>query len=247
MGRLYDAARRLSRRILMAIVVDDGDTPAYPDYLSFTSSGNSTIALTNNGGNAPVVYYSFDRENWTLWDYSAISLTDGQTVYMYGENGGNGGKFSQSTTIRSTFVMTGSIAGGGNVMSLLGEDFENYTAVGNYCFYYLFNNCTALHSSPAFPAVTLGQFCYQYALSQTSITESPYLPATALVAGCYITLFFKCSLLSKITVAAESWNTSWTASWAYDVQPPGIFVCPASLSIPVGVNGIPSGWTREDL
>lgn len=247
MGRLYDAARRLSRRILMAIVVDDGDTPAYPDYLSFTSSGNSTIALANNGGNAPVVYYSFDRESWTLWDYSAISLTDGETVYMYGDNGGNGSRFSFSDSIYSQFVLTGNITGGGNVMSLMGDDFENYTAVDAFCFFSLFKDCTALHSSPAFPAVTLGTQCYRYALSNTSITESPYLPATVLASGCYITLFYRCVMLSKITIAAESWNTSWSASWMNGVAATGTFVCPASLTIPVGNSGIPSGWTRVDL
>lgn len=247
MGRLYDAARRLSRRILMAIVVDDGDTPAYPDYLSFTSSGNSSVRLFNAGGNAPVVYYSFDRETWTLWDYSAISLTDGQTVYMYGDNGGNGGQVSSSATIYSNFVVTGSITANGNVMSLLGEDFENYTAVGGYCFYNLFYNCQLMKSAPRFPATILAPYCYLGALRKTGITESPYLIANPNEYRCYYIMLFDCGSLSKITFGGDLWDTANANGWVSGVAATGTFVCKSSLTIPVGTSGIPSGWTREDL
>lgn len=231
----------------MAIVVDDGDTPAYPDYLSFTSSGNSTIRLANSGGNAPVVYYSFDRENWILWDYSAISLTDGQTVYMYGQNGGNGGRFSVGNTIYSKFNMTGSLAAGGNIMSLLGEDFENYTTVGEYCFVNIFRDRPSLTSSPKFPATIINKNCYLGALSSTSIIESPEIPASPTETGCYTYLFRNCLNLSRIVFGGDSWNTANATNWVDGVAATGTFVCPASLTIPVGTNGIPSGWTREDL
>lgn len=231
----------------MAIVVDDGGSPGYPDYLSFTSSGNSTIFLYNYGGNAPVVYYSFDRETWTLWDYSTISLTDGQTIYMYGENGGDGGRFSESSSKYSRFVMTGNLSGGGNVMSLLGEDFENYTAVGSYCFCNLFRTCSALHSSPAFPATILSDNCYIYALRGSGISESPYLPANPNEYHCYYSMFYDCINLSKITFGGDSWDANNANYWVSNVAVTGTFVCPASLTIPVGTNGIPSGWTRVDL
>lgn len=231
----------------MAIVVDDGDTPAYPDYLSFTSSGNSTIKLTNFGGNAPVIYYSFDRENWTLWDYSAISLTDGQIVYMYGDNGGDGGRFSLSNNTRSTFTMTGSITANGNVMSLLGEDFENYTAVGEYCFFGLFYNCSVLGSAPLFPATILADRCYYEAFQASGITESPYLPADPNKYRCYYIMFKDCNSLSKITFGGDLWDTTNANGWVSGVPATGTFVCKQSLTIPVGANGIPSGWTREDL
>lgn len=230
----------------MAIVVDDGGSPGYPDYLSFTSSGNSTISMQNTGGNAPVVYYSFDRETWTLWDYSAISLTDGQTVYMYGDNGGNGGQFSVSNTIYSKFNITGSIAAGGNIMSLLGEDFANYTAVGEFCFVNIFRDKPLL-KSPKFPATILNRNCYLGALMGTSITESPYIPASPIEAGCYTYFLRNCTNLSRIVFGGDSWNTANATNWVDGVPATGTFVCPASLTIPVGTNGIPSGWTREDL
>lgn len=39
-------------------------------YLCFTADGeDSIISLRNNGGNAPVIYYSFDNKEWTRWNY----------------------------------------------------------------------------------------------------------------------------------------------------------------------------------
>lgn len=226
------------------IVEEQGD--GYPDYLSFTSTGNSTVSLTNEGDNAPTVYYSFDRETWTLWDYSAISLTDGQIVYMYGDNGGDGGQFSESNSKYSHFTMTGTLAGGGNIMSLLGEDFENYTAVGTRCFYYLFNDCYSLVSSPKFPAIILGNFCYCGCLANTSITESPYLPANP-SNSCYSLMFAFCGSLANITIGATVWDSRAALNWVAAINDNGTFICPAELTIFSGVSGIPSGWTRVDL
>lgn len=203
--------------------------------------------MSNFGGNALVVYYSFDRETWTLWDYSDISLADGETVYMYGDNGGDGGQFSESDYIYSRFSMTGSLAAGGNIMSLLGEDFENYTAVGKYCFYRLFYNCSALKSTPRFPATILEKRCYCEAFLKTGIIESPYLPADPNKERCYLSMFMGCNSLSKITFGGDSWNTSNAAAWVTGVAATGTFICKPSLSISAGTGGIPSGWTRVDL
>lgn len=228
------------------IVEEQGD--GYPDYLSFKSTGNSTVSLTNEGDNAPIVYYSFDRETWTLWDYSAISLTDGQIVYMYGDNGGDGGQFSKSGSKYSHFTMTGTLAGGGNIMSLLGEDFENYTAVGANCFNSLFSNNNSIILPPKFPATTLAMMCYGFCFWESkSITETPYLPANPNQRYCYVMMFSGCSNLNKITVGATTWTDGNATSWVSSVAASGTFVCPAELTISSGVSGIPSGWTRVDL
>jgi len=90
-----------------------------PSYigLKFTSTGNSTISLSNVGGNMPDMKYSLDDgKTWTQWDYSSISLSNGQSVIMKGDNP-NG--FSGGSSKYSTFVMTGSLAASGNIMSLI--------------------------------------------------------------------------------------------------------------------------------
>ena len=65
--------------------------PASASYagLKMTSTGNSTISF-NQGAtsyNAPDLKYSLNNgSTWTQWDFSAISLTDGQTVCFKGNN-----------------------------------------------------------------------------------------------------------------------------------------------------------------
>ena len=60
-------------------VIENGPEPVSYQGLKFTSTGNSTIAMSKNGS-APTVdlkYSLDDGETWTQWDFSAISLTDG--------------------------------------------------------------------------------------------------------------------------------------------------------------------------
>ena len=121
------------------------------NYLAFTAlEDGSTIAL-KNVDNTPNVEYSMDRENWTTWDYSAISLNEGETVYMRGNN--ENGFSHYCNYYVSRFVMTGKIAASGNLMSLVYyNDLTRNNIPSQYCFYGLFNGCTALISAPELPA-----------------------------------------------------------------------------------------------
>ena len=90
-------------------------------YLTFTSEGTTTLSLTNYKDNAPKLYYSTDQATWTLWDYSELTFTTEQPLYLCGDNPKG---FSSYGTKYSKFVTAGdnySVAG--DIMSLLFSQF----------------------------------------------------------------------------------------------------------------------------
>ena len=164
-------------------------------YLTFTSEGTTTLSLTNNGGNAPVLYYSTDGTSWTLWDYSELTFTSNAPLYICGDNP-NG--FSSSYSKLSCFAATGSNFGiSGNLMSLINKDEDTSVIPSNYCFLGLFNECTLLTSAPQLSATTLAQGCYASMFyGCTGLTTTPELPATTLAAACYSAMFSDCTGLT---------------------------------------------------
>ena len=167
--------------------------------LKFTATGNSTLGITNNEGNTPNLEYSTDGANWVEWDYSTLSINDGESVYLRGNNP-NG--FSLGVSKWSHFEMSGSLACEGNVMSLIGsETAPEIPCVA--CFAGMFYGCTSLTSAPELPATTLAKECYAHMFyGCTSLTTAPELPATRLVDSCYYEMFFNCASLNNITMLA---------------------------------------------
>ena len=165
-----------------------------PNYLNFTArNGDATIGM--NGSASPNVSYSFDGTNWTTWDYSNITIPNGSTLYVKGNNSSG---FSTSTSSYKMFTMSGTIEANGNIMSLLyGDEFEDeLTISSNYCFCYLFSGCTSLTAAPELPATTLTEYCYKNMfIDCTSLTYAPQLPATTLTTQCYQEMFRGCTSL----------------------------------------------------
>ena len=205
----------------IAVQEIDGQLTLEPiNALVFTALDAATISLTNNGGNTPNMLYSRDGITWTEWDYSAISIATGDTLFMKGTNPLG---FSSSGTVYSKFNMTGSVAVSGNIMALItGGATSSLDIPNNYCFYSLFDGCTSLVSvnknmlpattltescydsmfigctslttAPELPATTLANYCYEYMFSGcTSLTTAPELPATTLAEGCYVEIFSGCT------------------------------------------------------
>ena len=58
-----------------------------PDYLCFeANTAGSTIALSNTNIR-PNIEYSRDKNTWTVWNYSALTLQNvGDKIYMRGSN-----------------------------------------------------------------------------------------------------------------------------------------------------------------
>lgn len=159
-------------------------------HLNFTATnGDATIRMMT-GGTALNISYSFDKETWTSWDYSDITIPNGSTLYMKGTN---------STMDGGWFAMSGSIAANGNIMSLLyGDNFiGQLTIPSNNCFTSLFMGCTGLTTAPILPATTLTENCYGNMFNGCeSLTSAPQLPAKTLATYCYNAMFNGCTSLT---------------------------------------------------
>ena len=164
------------------------------DYLCFTSTGDSTVAMTQNGtpdtSAGKVIQYKLNDGQWQTWDLSAISLTDGDKMYLKSDDEI---PVSEPSDIYKNFIMTGSIAASGNIMSLL--NFSD--TLTPYVFYRLFELCASLTTTPELPATTLAAGCYAYMFYWCeSLTTAPALPATTLAKSCYTYMFAWCESLT---------------------------------------------------
>ena len=203
-------------------VIENSPKPVSYPGLKFTSTGNSTISMSKNGA-APKVdlkYSLDDGETWTQWDFSAISLSDGQSVCLKGRNT----TFATATNAYNKFSMTGSIAASGNIMSIIDDGACTTTTIpADYCFYKLFRNCTSLTTAPELPATTLTEFCYY-------------------------NLFGRCENLKYIKCLATNISAAdCTTNWVYSVASGGTFVKDSSMNDwGKGSDGIPSTWTVQN-
>ena len=178
-----------------------------PDYLCFTSTGDSTVAMTQNGtpntSAGKVIQYKLNDGQWQTWDLSAVTLHDGDKMYLKSDDEI---PVAEKSDIHKIFIMTGSIAASGNIMSLL--NFSD--TLTPYAFYSLFQKCKSLTTAPDLPATTLATACYAYMFAWCeSLTTTPELPATTLAEFCYGNMFDRCTSLTTApdlpaTTLAES-------------------------------------------
>lgn len=100
----------------------------------------------------------------------------------------------------------------------------NFETIEDQGVAYMFYGCTSLKSSP---------------VMRFSLSSNYYNPCKQMFDGC--------TTLNRITTYASHWNSTKTISWVNNVAPAGVFTKLASTSIPRGVNGIPEGWTVENI
>ena len=183
------------------LVYEDTPTPI-PNYLQFTAVNGATTIELNRVNMSPNVSYSFDGTNWTTWDYSNLTIPNGETIYFKGNNpnGFTTGTTTATSVVNySKFAMTGTVESHGNIMSLLYEDnFEGeYLLPSDWCFAALFSGCTSLTTSPELPATGITFNCYRNMFAYcTSLTTAPQLPATTLANYCYNNMFYQCTSLT---------------------------------------------------
>lgn len=167
--------------------------------VSMSASSLQTIRLSNDS-NTPNMQYSYDKNSWSDWDYSALSFGTGNntTIYFRGYNP-NG--FSKSSTQVSVFRFgtSASVSLSGNIMSLINYTASTLTIPSNWCFYSLFNGSTPISTicDEFMPATGLTNCCYHHMFSGcTALTTAPTLPATTMASGCYLSLFEKTAISS---------------------------------------------------
>ena len=143
------------------------------------------------------------------------------------------------------------------------------------CYYAMFMMCTSLTATPNLPATTLATDCYSnmfngcinivtvmselpatsapdFAYAQmfkgcTSITESPDIKATTHGQYTFNVMFQGCSSLSKITCRVTQSNSAYFYNWVDGVAATGTFYKRSGTTWTNGLNGIPTGWSVQNL
>jgi len=172
--------------------------------LQFSAPSKQGVSLMMDGV-SPSLEYSYDAEEWTVWDGSRKFFGTGPADRKLFIRGKNPDGFSISVTKIARFFFsdkTVPVDCKGNVMSLLDWEDEDLTALPSiYCFASLFSDCTSLVSAPELPATVLTNYCYcDTFLNCTSLQDAPALPATVLFTGCYSNMFRGCSSLKNAPV-----------------------------------------------
>ncbi len=170
---------------------------AASNWLCFTAEETNSTFYLNNNGNSPSVEYSLDGgETWQpmIGDQVVTIAEIGDKVYLRGNNPKG---FSYDLSSYSQFVMTGSIAASGSVMSLIDGSGVSKEIPNDYCFLNLFKFCRSLTQAPELPATTLSKSCYEEMFEGCSkLTVAPELPATQLTTNCYNSMFASCESLT---------------------------------------------------
>ena len=235
--------------------VEGGVTPEPEperDYLCFTSTGNSTVAMRQEGtpdiSDGKVLQYKLNDGQWQNWDLSAVTLANGDKMYLKSDDKIPTGEEDGFYEIYKYFVMTGSIAASGNIMSLL--NFSTTLPDTDYAFCSLFKRCTSLTQAPSLPATTLAPRCYYNMFNGcTSLTQAPELPATTLERNCYAFMFTNCSKLNYVKamfITNQNMGT-YLQQWLDYVSPTGTFVKNKDATWSNTDAGIPTGWTVETV
>ena len=101
------------------------------DFLTFTSVGTTSTIKLAVSSLKPVLYYSTDTKTWTNWadsSYAALTIKDGESVYIYGDNK----TLYTSSSAYTNFGMTGKIACYGNIQTLCKKQFIEDTVSSKF-------------------------------------------------------------------------------------------------------------------
>lgn len=221
-------------------------------YLTFSSEGTTTISLVYEGNEvapaySPVLYYSSDRENWQQWDYSPLTFTHANPLYLCGDN--PLGVTSQIVDLFGlSFQATGDRFGvTGDIMSLLDRK-ADLDVVPAYAFRGLFGYCSLMTTAPDFLPYTLSDSCYEGLFyGCTGLTTAPFLPSTNLAKGCYRAMFAECSGLTQApselpatTLAEGCYGSMFWGCTGLTVAP----VLPATTLVDKCYNGMFNGCSN---
>lgn len=216
--------------------------------------------------------YSTDRINWVEWDFSAITIDSGDTVYFRGNNpdGFNdkpaqgarwyfetpSGRFNIGGDIRSLIDKTinvttpptwgfGYLFRNTNIVEADKKLLSGFSLLNGGCFFHLFEKCKYLTQAPDLPWKTLEGECFNGMFNGcTSLTTAPYIGATVLRGyKPFISMFNGCSSLSYVKCLISNPQEVHFSNWLRNVSPTGTFVRDYNATWSTGINGIPSGWT----
>lgn len=198
---------RAKRRIYNVMGLGGSPSPApttkSPMYLE-AAEANSTVSMVSTLETAPNLEYSTDGVTWQEWQHTTSEGTHtfdtitlgaiGDRVYLRGDNPDGLGYVDEEEDIwqESSFVLDGSVAAGGNVMSLLDKTME-LTEVPDFGFMGLFvivgeDVEPVLLTPPSMETITIiGDFgCASMYGGCTSLTAAANMPSLTTIyeGGC---------------------------------------------------------------
>lgn len=166
-----------------------------------SSSMQVNITVYNQMANDSKLKYSIDgKEKISISDTVDITILAGETISFYDDR--------SNTSSASTYYIINCDAECyvyGNVMSLINSDnFKNLTSLENceYVFRSLFDENTMIENHPqkplVLPATILSEGCYSSMFYRcTGLTKAPDLPATTMEKHCYYHMFSNCTGLTE--------------------------------------------------
>ena len=202
------------------IEADSEDCGYGTQYLTFVALEDGTFSFTQNN-----IQYSLDNgSTWATLSVNTQTptVTTGNKIMWKAENptiaDSNGiGTFSStgrfdvegnamSLLYSDNFVNQTSLSGKTYVFTNLFRYNANVvnaanlilpaTTLADWCYIYMFDDCTSLVTAPLLPATTLAFSCYQNMFYRcSSLVNAPELPAMTLVEGCYFAMFAGCTSL----------------------------------------------------
>ena len=121
--------------------------------------------------------------------------------------------------------------------------------LAEYCYLNAFAGCEYIAYGTKLPAINLAKGCYQFMYFNSSLEAPPTLNAKTLVNSCYWGMFSGCQFLDKITCLAEDITApNCTYLFTNGVSANGTFYkSPNMNNWTVGVDGIPSGWSVQNV
>lgn len=177
--------------------------PITRDYLRFDAvESDVVIGFSNDGNKVQNIQYSNGDGIWFSLSNQGVNVPQGTSIYVRA----NGIDQGSST---KHFTTSAPVECHGNIMSLLGGDFENNFTVGNYQLSYIFSN-TKITTVPELPATTLGEGAYEYLFSgckNLTIVPKDLLKANNIPYLAYRHLFADCTnLIQAPDLTASNYN-----------------------------------------
>ena len=203
--------------------------------------GNLTIQYRKNGG------------TWTSITSStggtSFNVSSGDIVEFRGNNATYSTELLSYTTFSGS---TATFSVCGNIMSLVSSTtFQDIIVIpSNYMFNYLFasTNVTNAESLVMRPTA-LKDYCYASMFENcANLTKAPELPAPVLASASYARMFRSCSSLNHIRCyATDISSLNCTSNWVYNVASSGTFVKSTNMTDwTIGDSGIPTNWVTQN-
>lgn len=136
-----------------------------------------------------------------------------------------------------------------NDSNLLSTPIVNVASAEGSALYRTFRYCTSLVLVRQFKIDSINGYAGCRGVFQGCSALEDVTLDTPIVGQCGLCKAFSgCSSLKAITASLVDITASQALTgWVNGVAATGDFYCPQALTIPTGVDGIPTGWTRHDL